>query len=357
MERPSACGRLGAARRSPGRRARAVRSCSDPTASANPRWPDWPPNSSPAAPEHTHPLGHRHARPSAWCPFGAFSHLVEIDEIGKPAALLRAARASLTRAAPQGDLLLIVDDAHDLDLLSATLVYQLALDGAARMIVTARADAAPAAIAALWTDRLLDRIDIEPPGGATDAGGGRRSFSPSSPRRRGRCWTISPSRSRCRSPISPSSPATARSAEAERLGRGGNPGARRRRRRPGGLHGAPAVRRTARRHWATTARRQRRTELVNAAVAASVRPPQRPAAAGDRWRWTATHRSASPRSPTPRSRRCGWATLLLAERLARAALDTVGRLAARLALASCAGLAGTRPRSRRGAGGSRLPPT
>lgn len=99
-------------------------------------------------------------------PFGAFGHLVEIADIGKPAALLRAARASLG-----GDeLLLLVDDAHHLDILSATLVYQLALAGAARMIVTARgpdAQAAPDAIAALWTDGLLPRIDIEPPGAAT----------------------------------------------------------------------------------------------------------------------------------------------------------------------------------------------
>jgi len=103
-------------------------------------------------------------------PFGAFSHLVEIADIGKPAALLRAARASLGRNDRQDDLLLVVDDAHDLDILSATLVYQLALAGTARMIVTARGPdfgAAPEAIAALWTDGLLDRIDIEPPGGAT----------------------------------------------------------------------------------------------------------------------------------------------------------------------------------------------
>jgi hypothetical protein len=104
-------------------------------------------------------------------PFGAFSHLVEIDDIGKPAALLRAARASLTRDGHEGDLLLVVDDAHHLDVLSATLVYQLALAGAARMIVTARADAAPDAIAALWTDGLLDRIDIEPPAGEVKASG------------------------------------------------------------------------------------------------------------------------------------------------------------------------------------------
>lgn len=96
-------------------------------------------------------------------PFGAFGHLVDIAEIGKPAALLRAARTSLTRAAEQGDLLLVVDEAHDLDILSATLVYQLALTRTARMVVTARADVAPAAIAALWTDGLLERIDVEPP--------------------------------------------------------------------------------------------------------------------------------------------------------------------------------------------------
>ena len=51
---------------------------------------------------------------------------------------MRAARASLGRDAAHGDLLLIVDDAHDLDILSATLVYQLALARSARMIVTAR---------------------------------------------------------------------------------------------------------------------------------------------------------------------------------------------------------------------------
>lgn len=96
-------------------------------------------------------------------PFGAFSHLVEITEIGKPAALLRAARASLGG----DDLLLVVDDAQYLDVLSATLVYQLARRGAGRLIVTARADSSPEAIAALWTDGLLPRIDIEPPGGAT----------------------------------------------------------------------------------------------------------------------------------------------------------------------------------------------
>ncbi|WP_297592339.1 AAA family ATPase [Mycobacterium sp.] len=99
-------------------------------------------------------------------PFGAFSHLVQIADIGKPAALLRAARASLGGE----DLLLVIDDAQHLDVLSATLVYQLARTGAARLIATARADSAPEAIAALWGDGLLARIDIEPPGGTKGSG-------------------------------------------------------------------------------------------------------------------------------------------------------------------------------------------
>lgn len=116
-------------------------------------------------------------------PFGAFSHLVDIAaDLPKPAELLRAARASLAGDAREADLLLVVDDAHQLDVLSATLVYQLALAGMSQMVVTARADAAPEApetpetpetpeaISALWGDGLLQRLDIEaigPPGGTT----------------------------------------------------------------------------------------------------------------------------------------------------------------------------------------------
>ncbi|WP_175266382.1 hypothetical protein [Mycobacterium lepromatosis] len=40
-------------------------------------------------------------------------------------------------------MLLVVDDAPELDVLSTILVYQLVLAGTARMIVTTRADAAP----------------------------------------------------------------------------------------------------------------------------------------------------------------------------------------------------------------------
>jgi hypothetical protein len=94
-------------------------------------------------------------------PFGAFAHLIDVADAGKTAALLRAARTSLTP--DRGEQVLIVDDAHHLDKLSATLVYQLAVSGAARLIVTVDSEAAaPEAVSALWTDRLLTRIDVEP---------------------------------------------------------------------------------------------------------------------------------------------------------------------------------------------------
>ncbi len=93
-------------------------------------------------------------------PFAAFSHLIEVPDTGKTAAVLRAARESL------GDgRLLIVDDAHLLDKLSATLVYQLAVSGAVKLIVTVAPNGPVAeAISALWRDDLLTRIDVAPPG-------------------------------------------------------------------------------------------------------------------------------------------------------------------------------------------------
>ncbi|MBV9321928.1 MAG: AAA family ATPase [Mycobacterium sp.] len=94
-------------------------------------------------------------------PFGAFGRLIRVAEIGRPAALLRAARQSLID--PDSDLLLVVEDAHELDSLSATLVYQLALTGSARLIVTVGPETAlPDVVTALWTDNLLTRIDVEP---------------------------------------------------------------------------------------------------------------------------------------------------------------------------------------------------
>jgi hypothetical protein len=98
--------------------------------------------------------------PSAAIPFAAFSHLIDVPDTGKTAEVLRAARTTL------GDgRLLVIDDAHLLDKLSAALVYQLAVSGAASLIVAVSPNGpVPEEVSALWNDDLLERIDLQPPG-------------------------------------------------------------------------------------------------------------------------------------------------------------------------------------------------
>ncbi len=101
-------------------------------------------------------------------PFGAFRSLLAgsvADDSARPGELLRAAQEQLA-----GERLFVVVDAHHLDRLSAALIYQLALRGSARLIVTARSDGElPEAIEALWNDGLLRRVDIGPPNEALPA--------------------------------------------------------------------------------------------------------------------------------------------------------------------------------------------
>jgi tetratricopeptide (TPR) repeat protein len=96
---------------------------------------------------------------AATIPFAAVAHLIDIPSAGKTADVLRAAREELG-----SELLLVVDDAHLLDRLSAALVYQLAVSGAAKLIVTAAAAQAPDDVAALWGDGLVSRVEMSPPG-------------------------------------------------------------------------------------------------------------------------------------------------------------------------------------------------
>ena len=84
-------------------------------------------------------------------PFGALVHLIDVAGATRTADLLRAGRASLRQ--PDGaQLLVVVDDAHHLDKLSATLVYRLAVNRAARLIVTVDPEQpVPEAVSALWS--------------------------------------------------------------------------------------------------------------------------------------------------------------------------------------------------------------
>jgi hypothetical protein len=93
-------------------------------------------------------------------PFGAFGDLIEIDGAGKTAEVLRAARESIGEG-----VLLFVDDAHALDRLSAALVYQLGVGGAARLILAVDPDESmPDGMSALVRDQLVTQINVLPSG-------------------------------------------------------------------------------------------------------------------------------------------------------------------------------------------------
>lgn len=93
-------------------------------------------------------------------PFAAFERLFTVPETGRTVQVLRAAREALGTG-----LLLVVDDGHLLDRLSASLVYQLAVSGAARVIVTAEANQSlPEGISSLVRDRLVVPVAADEPG-------------------------------------------------------------------------------------------------------------------------------------------------------------------------------------------------
>ncbi|HZE14793.1 MAG TPA: ATP-binding protein, partial [Mycobacterium sp.] len=91
-------------------------------------------------------------------PLGAFYRLATLDAAHAPAVMLAAARRSLEQ---EKNLVLVVDDAQWLDPLSATLVHQLAVSGATRLIVVIRCgEGVPDAVTALWKEQLMLRLDI-----------------------------------------------------------------------------------------------------------------------------------------------------------------------------------------------------
>jgi DNA-binding CsgD family transcriptional regulator/tetratricopeptide (TPR) repeat protein len=89
-------------------------------------------------------------------PLGAFGPL--LGELPDGAA---SALACAHAALGSSRTLLAVDDAHLLDDASATLLHQLAIDRATRMVVTVRAgEPAPDAVTALWKDDLVTRLEV-----------------------------------------------------------------------------------------------------------------------------------------------------------------------------------------------------
>ncbi len=102
-------------------------------------------------------------RSASGLPLGAMGQLLASwDGPGSHAAhLLPHAARHLVEHADGRRLLLAVDDAHLLDATSAALIHQLAVTGAATVVVTARTGVTvPDPIFALWKEGLAERIDI-----------------------------------------------------------------------------------------------------------------------------------------------------------------------------------------------------
>ncbi|MBB4677171.1 LuxR C-terminal-related transcriptional regulator [Crossiella cryophila] len=92
-------------------------------------------------------------------PFGAFTGLLGVTEQVSQGGLVGA----LLRRAEGRTPVLVIDDAHYLDPASAALALGLAHEREVRLLITARPDAPmPDAVVALWKDRYLRRLDLEP---------------------------------------------------------------------------------------------------------------------------------------------------------------------------------------------------
>ena len=102
-------------------------------------------------------------RAAASIPFGAFApHLPRTFRSAQGEAdTLRQAAQAVLAGAGTGRLLLIVDDAHELDDASAALVHVLAESRSVFLVVTVRAGVAGSPpVTALWKDELLERIEV-----------------------------------------------------------------------------------------------------------------------------------------------------------------------------------------------------
>ncbi|GFG84437.1 helix-turn-helix transcriptional regulator [Mycolicibacter algericus] len=93
-------------------------------------------------------------------PLGAFSRSVTVDATCEPAAMLAIAHQNLAAAERP---VIVVDDAQLLDPLSATLIYQLAAEGTAQLIVVIRSgETLLDAVTALLKEQLLLSMRINP---------------------------------------------------------------------------------------------------------------------------------------------------------------------------------------------------
>ena len=105
-------------------------------------------------------------RSSATIPYGAFAALLPPAASREPESrgdLLRSFAEAILDDPDGRPLLLVVDDAHDLDDASAAQLLHLVLHGGVFPVVTLRTgEPAPESVVMLWKDELLARIEVSP---------------------------------------------------------------------------------------------------------------------------------------------------------------------------------------------------
>jgi DNA-binding CsgD family transcriptional regulator len=102
---------------------------------------------------------------AATIPFGPVAHLLPpaTTDATSLLDLLRQAADRLAERAGGGQILLGVDDAHLLDRASAALVHHLVLSSTVSVLMTIRTHASPPdAITALWKDGLVEWLEVKP---------------------------------------------------------------------------------------------------------------------------------------------------------------------------------------------------
>jgi DNA-binding CsgD family transcriptional regulator len=105
----------------------------------------------------------RATRTTSELPFGAMAPLLPAEAItgGDRATLLRRAAAFVAESTADRRLVVYVDDAHLLDELSATLVYQLAMAHSACLVLTVRSgEGVPDPLVSLWKEEIIHRIEL-----------------------------------------------------------------------------------------------------------------------------------------------------------------------------------------------------
>lgn len=96
-------------------------------------------------------------------PFGVVAGVVDDSAFGDHLRLIKSVIATLLHGSDGSRTVVMFDDAQNLDDSSALIVHQLATTTDVHIILTMRsADTAPAAVLALFKDRLIERVQIPP---------------------------------------------------------------------------------------------------------------------------------------------------------------------------------------------------